>query len=83
MPVDGTQGCLRAFQLLKQRNPHLKLILSVGGAVGGTNFAVVAADPVKRATCAATARSLIDQYGFDGVDSRCSITHLYFPMYLQ
>jgi chitinase len=69
LPVDGTQGCLQAFSLLKQRNSHLKLILSVGGATGGANFAAVAADPTKRLTCANTARSLIDQYRFDGIDS--------------
>jgi chitinase len=69
MSVDGTQGCLRAFQNLKQRNPHLKLILSIGGATGGSNFPAVAADGAKRIICASTARSLIDQYGFDGIDS--------------
>jgi chitinase len=70
MAVDGAQGCMQAFQLLKQRHSHLKLILSVGGASGSSNFAAVAADPVKRVTCAATVRSLIDQYGFDGVDGK-------------
>jgi chitinase len=68
MDVDGTQGCMEAFRLLKQQHSHLKLILSIGGANGSANFAAVAADPVKRITCAASSRSLIDQYGFDGID---------------
>lgn len=72
MPLDGTQGCMQAFQHLKQRHSHLKLILSVGGASGSANFAAVAADPAKRVTCASTSRSLIDQYSFDGIDSMCS-----------
>jgi chitinase len=71
MSVDGTQGCLRAFQNLKQRNPHLKLILSIGGATGGSSFPAVAADAAKRALFARTARSLIDEYEFDGIDSMC------------
>ncbi|KAF2435715.1 glycoside hydrolase [Tothia fuscella] len=68
MQIDGALGCMRAFQSLKRTYPHLKPILSIGGATGGANFAAVAADPAKRTTCANTARTVIDLYGFDGID---------------
>src|ERR1700712_4570633 len=73
MPIDGTQGCLRAFAQLKVQYTHLKLILSVGGA--GSNaaaFAAMAADSSKRNIFASSCRGLLDQYSFDGIDSMIS-----------
>lgn len=70
MPVDGTQGCLRAFSLLKQQYPKLKVILSIGGGgKGSENFALVARYPVRAETFVRTARELVDRFGLDGVDS--------------
>jgi chitinase len=70
MPVDGTKGCLRAFAQLKSQYRYLKLILSIGGA-GDSNavFSAVAADSAKRVKFASTARALVDQFSFDGIDS--------------
>jgi chitinase len=69
--VDGTKGCLRAFGLVKQRYTHLKVILSIGGAgKGSDNFKEVARDPALRNTLAASARSLVDAYGLDGIDGK-------------
>ncbi|KAF3398911.1 Endochitinase B [Talaromyces pinophilus] len=69
MPVDGTEGCLRAFIQLKQQYPQLKVILSIGGGgKGSENFAKVATDPAAVANFAYSARALVDQFGLDGVD---------------
>lgn len=70
MPVDGTEGCLRAFAQLKQQYSQLKVILSIGGSgKGSENFARVAASPEAVANFAYSARALVDQFGLDGVDS--------------
>ncbi|KAF2153690.1 glycoside hydrolase family 18 protein [Myriangium duriaei CBS 260.36] len=66
--VDGQKGGLKAFSHLKQRNPNLKLILSIGGESGSTYFASVASNAAKRTRFAQSARSWMDQFGFDGID---------------
>ncbi|KAI1003490.1 hypothetical protein K3495_g4716 [Podosphaera aphanis] len=68
IPVDGTRGCLKSFRQLKQRYPHLKLIFSVGGGAGSGNFSAVASSPISRETFAGSAKTLVDTYGFDGID---------------
>ncbi|KAJ9314020.1 CAZyme family GH18 [Paecilomyces variotii] len=68
-PTDGTKGCLNALSLLKrERFPHLKLIVSLGGGSGSGPFAELAAVPESRARLAQSVRKFVDQYGFDGVD---------------
>jgi chitinase len=70
IPVDGAQGCLQAFAKLKSQYRHLKVILSIGGANGDkVAFANATADDLRRARFASSARNLVDQYSFDGVDS--------------
>lgn len=72
MPVDGTQGCLRAFAQLKQQYSKMKLVLSVGGGgKGSENFAAVARSPPRVETFVRTARALVDEFGLDGIDSKC------------
>jgi hypothetical protein len=67
--MDGTQGAMRACAKLKQQRPYLKLIVSVGGAEGNNqDFATIASNAQKRTNFAYTARQLIDQYNFDGID---------------
>ena len=71
--VDRTQGCISALTSLRQRHPELtqlKIILSIGGGgQGSANFARVASDHTTRHIFATSAKDLVDQYGFDGVDS--------------
>lgn len=74
MPVDGTEGCLRAFVQLKQQYSKMRVILSVGGGgKGSENFAAVAHSRSKTDTFVRTARGLVDQFGIDGIDSKALI----------
>ncbi|KAI9835193.1 MAG: hypothetical protein M1819_002563 [Sarea resinae] len=67
--VDGTHGCLRSFAALKAQHSHLKLILSIGGGGKASEpFAAVASDPAARERFASTARLLVNQFGFNGID---------------
>lgn len=69
MPVDGTNGCLRAFAQLKQQYSKMKLVLSIGGGgKGSENFAAVAHSKSRTETFAQSARQLVDQFGLDGID---------------
>ncbi|KAL4884362.1 glycoside hydrolase superfamily [Aspergillus karnatakaensis] len=69
MPVDGTNGCLRAFAQLKPQYSKMKLILSVGGGgKGSENFAAVARSQSRTETFAQSARKLVDEFGLDGID---------------
>jgi len=69
LEVDGSQGCLRSFAALKQQHSHLKLVLSIGGGgQASQNFATVASNPSTRTRFADSARTLVNQYGFDGID---------------
>lgn len=74
--LDGVKGCIRSLVALKSSPPnsHLKLIISVGGAGSGEMFAAVASDPELREKFAHSARSFVDQYGFDGIDSKLTLT---------
>lgn len=70
MPVDGTEGCLRAFAQLKQQYSEMKVIISIGGGgKGSENFASVARNPTAVERFAQTAKHLVDQFGLDGIDS--------------
>lgn len=70
MPVDGTNGCLRAFAQLKQQYSKMKVILSIGGGGRGSeNFPLVAGSRSRTETFVRTARGLVDVFGLDGVDS--------------
>jgi len=74
MPVDGTEGCLRAFTQLKQQYSELRVILSVGGGgKGSENFANVARNPAAVEIFVTSARALVDQFGLDGIDSTIRI----------
>lgn len=69
MPVDGTEGCLRAFVQLKQQYSQLRVVLSVGGGgKGSEHFAAVASSRERVETFVRTARELVDQFGLDGID---------------
>ena len=75
MPVDGTNGCIRAFTQLKQQYSKMKVILSVGGGgKGSENFALVAQSNSRMDRFVRTARELVDQFGLDGLDG--SFNHM-------
>ncbi|XP_072382080.1 chitinase-3-like protein 1 [Diabrotica undecimpunctata] len=54
---------------MKNTNPGLKVLLSLGGwNEGSKNFSIVAADPSKRQRLARECLALIEEYGYDGID---------------
>ena len=53
---------------LKQRYPHLKTLISVGGWSWSNRFSDVAADPALRENFANSAVDFLRKYQFDGVD---------------
>ena len=68
--VDGAYGCLGSLITLKRENPHLKVLLSIGGGGNSSeNFSSVAAAASTRDTFARSAVSLVKNGGFDGIDS--------------
>ncbi|KAI0366010.1 hypothetical protein BV20DRAFT_1056022 [Pilatotrama ljubarskyi] len=62
-------GCLKQLYLLKLQNRNLKVLLSVGGwtysQYGHFNFVT---DAAKRTAFVNSAVSMIENYGFDGID---------------
>ncbi|KAJ6551520.1 glycoside hydrolase superfamily [Mycena capillaripes] len=62
-------GCLKQLYLLKLANRHLKVMLSIGGWTYSQDghFAFVT-NPAARATFVTNAVSMIENYGFDGID---------------
>jgi chitinase len=70
MPVDGAEGCLRAFTQLRQQYSEMKVILSIGGGgTGSQYFAAVTSNPIAVEKFLRTAKSLVDQFDLDGLDS--------------
>ncbi|UNI17268.1 Chitinase [Purpureocillium takamizusanense] len=67
-PTDGQQGCLAALAELKRRHPHIKTLVSVGGANASAEFPALAAREQSRRTFAAQIREFCDRHSFDGVD---------------
>lgn len=54
---------------LKQKHPHLRVVLSIGGAQASQVFPTVAASAVLRDNFARSARGLVEASGLDGIDS--------------
>ncbi|KXJ86943.1 glycoside hydrolase superfamily [Microdochium bolleyi] len=67
-PCDGVHGGIGSLMHLKQANPHLSVVISVGGGTSSTVFPVVAASPLLRDNFARSARGLVEASGFDGID---------------
>ena len=65
---DPYAGVLGALFVLKQKNPHLKIGISVGGWGRDANFPIVAADSTKRDNFAKNIVKFIEYLGFDFVD---------------
>ncbi|NEW06619.1 hypothetical protein GK047_11400 [Paenibacillus sp. SYP-B3998] len=62
------KGSFNQLVKLKQANPNVKTIISVGGWTWSNRFSDVAADPTTRSNFAKSAVSFIKKYQFDGVD---------------
>ncbi|UJF33899.1 glycosyl hydrolase family 18 protein [Paenibacillus hexagrammi] len=62
------KGSFNQLVKLKQANPNLKTIISVGGWTWSNRFSDVASDPATRTTFAKSAVAFIKKYQFDGVD---------------
>ena len=63
----NNEGRLREVVSLKEKNPSLKVCLSVGGW-GAGNFSEMAGDPSTRRSFAQDCRRVVDLYGLDGID---------------
>lgn len=61
-------GHFGQLRQLRDKYPHLKVLISVGGWSWSDNFSDVASDPVKRDKFAASAAKFVSDYGLDGVD---------------
>ncbi|MHA6480821.1 glycosyl hydrolase family 18 protein [Paenibacillus sp. strain BS8-2] len=57
-----------SFATIKESNPHLKLLVSVGGWSWSNNFSHVAASEVTRRAMANSAVDFMREYGLDGLD---------------
>jgi chitinase len=54
---------------LKQKHPHLQVVLSVGGAAASQTFPIVASNTLTRDNFARSVRGLVEASGLDGIDS--------------
>lgn len=66
-PLTDTDN-LRKLNALKQSNPRLRVLLSVGGWIWSNRFSDVAATPAGRQAFNASALELVRRHGLDGVD---------------
>lgn len=57
---------------LKQKHPHLQVVLSIGGGRSSALFPVVAGTTLCRDNFARSAKGLVEASGLDGIDSTCS-----------
>ncbi|UKZ75927.1 hypothetical protein TrVFT333_003623 [Trichoderma virens FT-333] len=67
-PVDGVQGGLGSLMHLKQRHPHLQVVLSIGGSTASEVFPIVASSTLLRDNFARSALGLVEASGLDGID---------------
>jgi chitinase len=61
-------GHFRQLLKLKQRHPHLKTLISVGGWTWSGNFSAAAETDEKRQRFARSCAAFAGRFGFDGVD---------------
>lgn len=62
---------------LKQQNPNLNLLLSVGGGGAGSEpFASIANSSSATEQLARTAKQMLDTYEFNGLDSEHNIVQV-------
>jgi len=56
------------LKTLKQNNPHIKVVISVGGYTLSFSFSKIAADPILRKTFVDSCVKFVMDNGFDGID---------------
>jgi chitinase len=66
-PAQDTTN-LNNIKALKNTNPNLKVLVSVGGWTWSNNFSIVAGDANKRTTMVNSIWSLVNNNGIDGID---------------
>ncbi|NDI35829.1 glycosyl hydrolase family 18 protein [Chengkuizengella sediminis] len=62
------KGNIKQLNLLKEQNPHLKTMISVGGWTWSNRFSDAAASQITRENFANSAVDFLRKYQFDGVD---------------
>ena len=62
------RGNFNQLQILKEQNPHLNVLIAVGGWTLSGEFSDVALTEASRDKFAASAVEFVTTYGFDGVD---------------
>src|SRR5262249_14122871 len=62
------RGNFHQLQILKQKHPHLKTLISVGGWTLSGPFSDVALTPASRSKFAKSCVAFATKYGFNGVD---------------
>ncbi|KDR12054.1 putative chitinase 2 [Zootermopsis nevadensis] len=63
------KGNYKKMTALKNRYPHLKVSLAIGGwNEGSTNYSIMASNPASRQTFISSVSNFIRKYGFDGLD---------------
>ncbi|KAJ9151780.1 Endochitinase B1 [Pleurostoma richardsiae] len=67
-PCDGVSGGLGSLMHLKQKHPHLQVVLSIGGSSSTEILPIVASDTILRDNFARSARGLVEASGLDGID---------------
>lgn len=67
-PQTYLKGCFNQFFKIKQKNRHLKLMLSIGGWTYSSNVANGANTPEKRKKFATSSVALLKDLGIDGID---------------
>jgi chitinase len=64
----GLHGNFNQFLLLKERHPHLKTLISIGGWAWSDNFSDAAATHESRLRFARSCAAFASRYRFDGID---------------
>ncbi|KAI5644634.1 glycosyl hydrolases family 18 domain-containing protein [Phthorimaea operculella] len=69
LPDNNGRDNFGKFNALKEKNPKLKTILSVGGwGEGSANYSIMAASEATRKNFISSALELVETHGFDGFD---------------